>query len=277
MLTDAETTFIRSEFAKKLGQVEDISKQAAKIISDVTNYTSFFVEKSASVEIEEIKLVPLKRGKVVVMIVTNKGMMADKAIDIDENVRTEYVDTATGVLNRVFGGKHLDEIEKLDFDDGIEVEITGFKDIFDEVIGIIKKYVSEHSENVFVEGALKMLDYPEYNNVEDAKNFLSVISDKDSVSELLSSDEESIEFSIRIGKEDNGVDKCAIVTAAYKVGDEVMGQAGVIGPERMDYRKVIGVLDYMKKTMNSVLDSRDEIGEEKNQNKGDAQRDGNEK
>ena len=120
-------------------------------------------------------------------------------------------------------------------------------------MGILRIYMVEHSENMFVEGALKMLDYPEYNNVEDAKNFLAVISNKEGMSELLSTDESSIEFSVRIGKEDSGVDKCAIITAAYKVGDEVMGQAGVIGPERMDYKKVIGVLDCMKKTITSVI------------------------
>ena len=101
-----------------------------------------------------------------------------------------------------------------------------------------------------------MLDYPEYNNVEDAKNFLSVISDEQSVSEIFGSQEDSIEFSVRIGKEDSGVDKCAIITAAYKVGDEVVGQAGVIGPERMDYKRVIGVLDYIKNTLNSILDNK---------------------
>ena len=63
--------------------------------------------------------------------------------------------------------------------------------------------------------------------------------------------------SLRIGKEDSGVDKCAIITAAYKVGDEVVGRAGVIGPERMDYKKVIGVLEYMKKALGTVLDNDD--------------------
>ena len=78
------------------------------------------------------------------------------------------------------------------------------------------------------------------------------------MSELLADSEDSIEFSVRIGKEDSGVDKCAIITAAYKVGDEVVGRAGVIGPERMDYKKVIGVLDYMKKALGTVLDDKDE-------------------
>ena len=261
MLTDQETAFIRDKFLRRLGKIQDMSVEAAKIISDVTNYTSFIVEKNtADIVIEEIKLVPLKQGKAVVLIVTSAGMIADKAIDLKDDVRPEYVDTATKVLNKVFAGKRVTEVEKIDISQ-IDDELKGFADVLDDVLVILRIYMSEHSDtNVFVEGALKMLDYPEYNNVEDAKNFLSVISDKASMSEILQSDESSIEFSVRIGKEDSGVDKCAIITAAYKVGDEVVGQAGVIGPERMDYKKVIGVLDYMKKAINSIAskDDKDE-------------------
>jgi len=255
MLTDSETAFIREKFIHKLGHIEDISKEAAKVISDMTNYTSFFIEKAlVNVEIEEVKLVQLKGSKALVLIVTNKGVIADKAIDLKEDVKTEYLDTATELLNRVFAGRRIDEIDKFVFDE-IDEELQGFGEILDGVLDILRIYVTEHSDgNVFVEGALKMLDYPEYNNVEDAKNFLSVISDKESMSELFIDDDSSIEFSVRIGKEDSGVDKCAIITAAYKVGDDVMGQAGVIGPERMDYKKVIGVLDYMKKTLSTVID-----------------------
>ena len=259
MLTDQETAFIREKFLKRLGKIQDISVEAAKIISDVTNYTSFIVEKRGDVVIDEIKLVPIKQGKAVVLIVTSAGMIADKAIDIKGDVRPEYVDTATKVLNKVFAGKKVSEVDKFDMSQ-IDDELKGFADVLDNVLGILRIYMSEHIDNVFVEGALKMLDYPEYNNVEDAKNFLSVISDKDSMSEILQSGESSIEFSVRIGKEDSGVDKCAIITAEYKLGDEVIGQAGVIGPERMDYKKVIGVLDYMKKTINSIAskDDKDE-------------------
>lgn len=256
MLTDQETAFIREKFLKRLGKIQDISVEAAKIISDVTNYTSFIVEKRGDVVIDEIKLVPIKQGKAVVLIVTSAGMIADKAIDIKGDVRPEYVDTATKVLNKVFAGKKVSEVDKFDMSQ-IDDELKGFADVLDNVLGILRIYMSEHKDNVFVEGALKMLDYPEYNNVEDAKNFLSVISDKDSMSEILQSGESSIEFSVRIGKEDSGVDKCAIITAEYKLGDEVIGQAGVIGPERMDYKKVIGVLDYMKKTINSIASKED--------------------
>lgn len=255
-LTDQETAYIREKFFNRLEHIENMSKAAAKIISDATNYTSFCIERSSlDIEIEEIKLVPLKGRKAVVLIVTDNGMLANKAIELADDVKDEYIEAASNLLNRVFQGRNLRDLESFDLSE-IDVEIRGFKDILDEVLKILRIYVSSHSDTVVVEGALKMLDYPEYSSVEDAKTFLAVIENKENMAQILS-DDGSIELSVRIGKEDNGVDKCAIVTAAYKVGDEVVGQAGVIGPERMDYKKVIGVLELMKKTMSAVIDGSD--------------------
>ena len=197
-------------------------------------------------------------GRVLVLIVTDEGIISDKTLEVGEEIKHEYIDSATRMLNNVFAGKTVRELEEIDLDAELKEEMDGFRDLFDAVLAIIQTYMAEHADNVVVEGALKMLDYPEYNNVEDAKNFLAVISDRDSVGELLGGAEDSIEFSVRIGKEDSGVDKCAIITAAYKIGDEVVGRAGVIGPERMDYKKVIGVLEYMKKTMGTLLDDGDD-------------------
>ena len=258
-LTDAETAFIRQRFEEKLGEVGDITRQAAKIISDVTNYTSFLVTKNnPHVVIEEIKLISLKGGKALLLIVTDSGILADKTIDVCPDTKDEYLDHATKMLNKVFGGKEIGEVNSVSYLNEIEAEMEAFKEIFDEVIAVVKNYMSNRSDNVVVEGALKMLDYPEYNNVEDAKNFLTVISDEQKVNQLFASQEDSIEFSVRIGKEDSGVDKCAIITAAYKMGDEIVGQAGVIGPERIDYKRVISVLDYIKNTLKSILDNKKE-------------------
>ena len=160
-LTDAETAFIRSRFADKLSEVRDISKRAAEISN-----------RGVNVVIEEIKLVPLKGGKVLVLIVTDEGIIADKTIDITDGVRHEYIDSATRMLNNVFAGRTVGELESIDLDSELNAETDGFRDIFDAVLAIIQTYMAEHGDDVVVEGALKMLDYPEYNNVEDAKNFV---------------------------------------------------------------------------------------------------------
>ncbi len=263
-LTDAETAFIRNRFEEKLNEIGDLSKKAAKVISDLTNYTSFFVSSHVAPIIEEIKLIPLRKEKAVVLIVTDAGIIADKTVNIGKEFEQEHIDSAVQLLNKVFVGKSADELAAIDSEVLIAEEIEGFRDIFDTVLGIIRNYVAEHSDDCAVEGVLKMLDYPEYD-ATDAKNFLSVLADKDSVAELIEGAKDDIEMSVRIGKEDSGVDKCAIITASYRVGDEVVGKAGVIGPERMDYKKVIGVLDYMKKTLRAVLGAPDSDKDKKDE------------
>lgn len=256
-LTDRETALIRNEFIRKMARVEDISKEAAKVISDVTNYTSFFIDKTVSdIEIEEVKLVPVKNNKALVLIVTDRGVLADHAITLRHAGESDYIESANVILNNLFAGRSIRDIERFDLT-AVDSEMQKYRDVLDDVLGVMKIYVSEHSDGkICVEGVLKMLDYPEYNNVEDAKQFLSVITDGNEMGDLLGIDSD-MELSVKIGKEDSGVDKCSIVTVSYKHGDNIVGQAGVIGPERMDYKRVIGILECMKQALNDLRNDED--------------------
>ena len=251
-LTDAETLYLKNEFENRINQVEDISKQAAKVISDMTNYTSIFVSKSLpDVLIEEIKLVKLMGNKVVVIIATDGGVIADKTISVTQNTQDAYINSASQVLNKVFAGKHIYEFENID--GKIEDEIGEFRDLFDAVLSIIQNYLATQQDKVVVEGALKMLDYPDYD-VSSAKDVLSVLADTEKVQELVSVDDEiESDLSVKVGKEESGMDNCSVVSASYKVNGKVVGQASVVGPNRMDYKKVFDVLEYMKHALTSML------------------------
>ncbi len=251
-LTTVETQMLKNEFESRINQVEDISKEAAKVISDMTNYTSIFVSKSLpEVLIEEIKLVKLMGNKVVVIIATDGGVIADKTITVHDSTKDTYVETASQLLNRVFANKHLYEIENIYKD--ISDEIAEFKDLFDAVLVIIQNYLATQQDKVVVEGALKMLDYPDYD-VSSAKDVLSVLTDTEKVQELVSVDNDiESDLSVKVGREESGMDNCSVVSASYKVNGKVVGQASVVGPNRMDYKKVFDVLEYMKHALTSML------------------------
>ena len=95
-----------------------------------------------------------------------------------------------------------------------------------------------------MEGADKIFAYPEYRDVENVKGFLSVISQKDKLQELTRGD--GVEITVRIGAEE-GVKNMAVVSAKYLLSGNQIGHVGVIGPERMDYKKVIKVLTTLGK------------------------------
>ena len=122
------------------------------------------------------------------------------------------------------------------------VQSDEFKALFDQIVALLRKY-AEGGE-VYVEGADKIFAYPEYRDVENVKGFLSVISQKDKLHELTQGD--GVEITVKIGAEE-GVKNMAVVSARYSLSGRQIGHVGVIGPERMDYKKVIKVLTTLGK------------------------------
>lgn len=255
-LSKKEISFIKDKFNERMDKVEDIIKKSAEIISDVTNYTSVIVVKNfKDVTVKEIKLVPIGDETALVIIITDRGVLKDKTIEIccaSDDI-SAYVQSAAMLLNRMFSGKTVKEI--LEPESIISEEIKDFRLIFDEVIEVISNYHNDGDAKVYTEGALKMLDYPECDNVDDAKRFLSVISTPSEVATLIQNTDD-LEFAVKIGREDaGGLENCAVVSAKYKINGKEIGHAGVIGPDRMDYNKVISVLKYVGNALSEIIEN----------------------
>ncbi len=249
-LTVKEKETINSYFEEKIVQMEDIVKKTAQIISDVTNYTSVIVINDISkVKIREIKLVDLGGDTALVIIITDSGVLRDKTITLPKNMNEGYLATANNLVNNIFKDKHVDEIELTD--DMINNEMDSFRELVEKLIEVIESY-SDIDKKVFMEGELKILDYPECNDIDQAKNFLSIVNQKENLLKLIENNDD-IEFTVKIGNEQGGIDNSAIVTAKYKINGKEVGQVGVIGPERMDYNKVVSVLNYMSKAVDEVV------------------------
>ena len=99
----------------------------------------------------------------------------------------------------------------------------------------------------------KIFDYPEYSDVDRAKHFLTSLENNNGLAEAVSQPREGIDFSIKIGEETGIEEGCSIVSARLSVNEKTLGSAGVIGPVRMDYRKVIKVLEHINTLVAKVL------------------------
>ena len=148
-------------------------------------------------------------------------------------------------------GKTIGEI--LEPDKLIEEIKKDYEQLFKAIIKIIKDYVENGGVgDIVLEGSAKILGQPEYANVEKARAMLELLEAKDQLVPMLKSPE-NVSLNIKIGKDNEmgkGMPECAIVTANYQVNGVSIGNAGVIGPIRMDYSKVVSVLDYIGKTLN---------------------------
>lgn len=256
-LSKAELNLIKSHFNQKMIQLKDVLKKTAKVISEVTNYTSLaFVNDISEAVIENIKIVKLTAKTALVIVVTNLGVLKDAIVNLEEEMDDSYFDAVSKMSLDVFGGKKISQVMKPD--KIINTTIKGYQKIFDTIIEIIKKYYERVGVEDFVlEGASKLLEQPEYSNIQQAKSIIAMLEAKEQLLPALKSTD-NVELNIRIGKDDHNdnLPECAIITANYIVNGKNIGQAGVIGPIRMDYSKVVSVLDYIGKTINDNIQNR---------------------
>lgn len=251
-LTEQEISIIEQQFAGCLAEVEDLTKRAVKIISDITNYTSFAVlnDEDNDPTVKEVRLVEMDSDSALVLVITDRGVLSDKFVELSSVMQSEQITATNRVLNNIFAGKKLSEVNAND--DLINFEMQEYRDLYEKVLNLLKTACNK-GEKVFVEGALKVLDFPEYSDTREAKKFLTTVSDTESLTNLVQASD-GIEFGIKIGKDD-GLDNCAVVTVRYMVNGKECGQAGVIGPERMDYGKVVSVLNYLASSLNKPTDN----------------------
>lgn len=240
---------VKQTVEERFRAVSEIVRDGAKIVSDVTNYTSMLMITSAdNITIKEVKLVDLYDSSALVLIITDSGVIKNKQIALPQDAGKDYVEVANGLLCRAFAGKRLADVLN-NADDDTDRELQDFKKVFEEVISLIADYKKSREEQLYVEGTEKIFDYPEYKDVENIRNFMSVVTHKEKLAGLLDRTGD-IEYSIKIGSEDaEDLPNMALVTARYSIDGKEIGQVGVIGPERMDYKKVLSVLKELGKLL----------------------------
>ncbi len=249
---DIDLDAMKNYLAHKYDTVAEIVKNGAKIVSDATNYTSLLmISSSDTLTIKDVKLVDMYDGTALVLIITDSGVIKDKEIQLP-NKEGSYVESANTMLGKCFAGKTLSQILSTQVD--MDSELKAFKQIFENVFDLLSEYKQSREGQLFVEGADKIFDYPESKNYDNVKNFMTIVGKKDKLKELMT-DDGNIEFSIKIGAEDgDGLDNMALVSAKYHIKGKEVGQLGVIGPERMDYKRVLTVLKHLSKLIDKLED-----------------------
>jgi heat-inducible transcriptional repressor len=111
----------------------------------------------------------------------------------------------------------------------------------------------EHEHRVFLGGATNMLTQPEFKDVDKVKTILDLLDETPTLSKILSSTQSGIQ--VRIGTENKhaAINDCSVITATYAVNGQSLGTIGILGPTRMDYAKVIGLLDVVSRDMAALL------------------------
>lgn len=252
-----EIKYIQEKLENKANGLEEITKIATTTLSEITHYTTVSVGPKASTQlIEEIKFVLLGARMLMGIIVTDTGLVKETIIRFDEDITQEQVDD----LNYFFNNKLKGEpIEKIDtpLEEYIFRELKYSLNIIRPIVEQMKKLIDEE-ENIYLEGANKSFELPEFKSLELAKNFVNLLDTKDVMRDILDTGLAE-DINIYIGDENKNKElkDFSIVTFKHSVGDKDLGTIGIIGPKRMNYSKVISVMKYISKKLNEEYNDKD--------------------
>ena len=251
-LSTDETTFIRAYFNKRMGEISDLLDITAKVLSDTTNHIAVVAGPQLdNTKLKRIQIVKITDNKALLICVTDSGIVQDTMITVPSMMDSSQIERMSNMLTELTENKTLEQGVKIiqDVADGAWDE---HKAVMNEVFEAINVGRAKHE--MILEGAQNILRHPEYKDVEKAQHFLELLDTKDRIYPLLERSSD-FEFSIRIGSENDNKDfnDMSVVTATYKLGGESVGSFGVIGPTRMDYSRVISVLNYVSMSLNEIL------------------------
>ena len=227
--------------------LSDVITKSLQVISDMMNYTTVVLgSKSHENLLKQIEVVPIDDENMAVIIVTDKGHVEHKMIRLLD-VSLAEVKKTVSLINNLISGTPIDEVgNKLEF----------------EIKPIIGNYVKQHeqiynafyhvftdftNQEVNVMGRHKMLEQPEFSsNIEKIKNVYNKLENKEILRNIEEDDDNNIK--VYIGNENNIDSDVTVIKTKFKNGKEE-GTIAIIGPKRMEYDRVVGLLEYMKENI----------------------------
>lgn len=245
---------IRAHFLGRMRQMEDVIDHAAQVLSSLTHYTAVVLPPTgAQPRIRTIQLVPVSSTSALVVIVTDSGIVRDAVVRVSDQLDSDTLYAISRTLTDELAGHTLDEATKL------IPTLAGRMRQNEKLLQGLSSFISSTTNagagaHVAVGGTSNMLSYPEYNDVEKARNFLSLIETRDKLASIIAQQGE-MAFTVRIGPE-TGVPEmadCSIVTATYSTRTGQQGTIGVIGPTRMQYSRVLSILSTMGHQLSELL------------------------
>ena len=226
--------------------LDDYISKSMEIVSEMTNLTAIVLGKSSKDNcVSKVEVVPINEHNLIAIVITDKGHVEHKNLTIKENVSMNDIKQTVDLINKMIIGTQLNEVGKV-----LEYEVKP----------IIARYVKQHEvlynafytaftdfakESVTMTGRQNILMQPEFNNADKIRDIISKFEDKEIVNKI---EENDSGINIYIGSETEFDDDVTIVKMKYEANGEE-GTIALVGPKRMEYDKVIALLEYIKENM----------------------------
>lgn len=233
-------------------QVNEIVQEAAKILSNLTNYTAFAEgPESHDVTVTGFRIVPLSNRQVMAILVTSDGNVKNQVYALPHNIHGDEIEKAVRMINDELVGKSLKDISPTLLKSLTSHQIGGehSSELLDLVEDVLKDAASEQ---MYVDGQINLLNNTSEKDIKDIRSLYELVDQNDLISELMTTSpvtkDAKFPVKVTLGSElpNDLLKNYSLLTAEYSVGNHGKGTIALLGPTNMPYSQMIGLLEYFR-------------------------------
>jgi heat-inducible transcriptional repressor len=236
--------------------VEGLMEDASKALAALSKHTGIVVEPSVNTMLfKEIEFVKLTNNTVLTVFVTSSGTVHTRLVETDEILDADTLNKMKKYMNGKFSGIPFYALKDGVLED-MEKDKTIFCQLLQKVNDTLETIIDgEDKREVYLEGVSKIIGVPEFLDMDKLKELFRALERKEKLLHLLDKcmKEEGIHVIMGGESDIKELRDMSIITSTYKIGEKSYGILGVIGPVRMNYSKVIPIVDYTAKTVTDIL------------------------
>ncbi|MFC0299780.1 heat-inducible transcriptional repressor HrcA [Virgibacillus soli] len=235
-------------------EFEQIVQKAAEVLSGLTNYTSIILGPEIfETKLKQLQIVPLTEHTAVAILVTDSGHVEHRSFSIPAEMNSSELEKMVNILK-----------ERL-----IGVPIIRFQEVLNkEIAFLMKRYMNDfekafkylqlaffHEQPVklYIGGKSNILLQPEFHDVEKIRAFYAMMENEEEIVNIVKSSKEGIKVTIGNENKVDAIKDFSLITATYDIGEDQLGTIALLGPTRMEYRKVITLLNTLSSEMTQAL------------------------
>ncbi|MDQ0218247.1 heat-inducible transcriptional repressor HrcA [Peribacillus cavernae] len=253
-LKSNDMLMIKSVFAERIYELEKIVQKSAKILSELTNYTAIVLgPKVKDHKLKKIQIVPISEETAIAIIVTDTGHVENKVFSLPPSFDVNEVEKMANILNDRLAGVPLMELKDKIYKE-VAMLLKQHIHNYDAVIATLSDTLNlSKPEKLFFGGKTNMLSQPEFHDIDKVRSLLAMIEQEKGLYDLMKRNPAGIH--VKIGRENNNsaLAACSLITATYSVGPEQVGTIAILGPTRMEYSRVISLLQFITTDLTALL------------------------
>lgn len=231
----------------------EMIKKAIDLLSSLTNYMTVASEnRFDNTRIAKLDLVQINEYEALLLIVTNQAKVETKQIRIPQMGFKEFK-KVIDAFDKALKNSLVREVKYILKSEGVNEIISQYIDYQEEILTTFEKAFNEFNQtNTYRSGIDTIFEIPEFRDVDRIRDIMQAVNDQ-KINSILTAPTTGL--SVRIGQENTirTMTNCTVISVPYQIGDEDAGTIAVIGPTRMEYRRVIPLLEYIANNMSKLF------------------------